>query len=39
MNERTRFWQIFVNEAHSLLLDVFSPVIKLARWLRRHDRK
>ena len=39
MNEITRFWKIFVKEAHGLLLDVFIPFIRLARWLRCHDRK
>jgi len=39
MNIRNWLWKIFVDEARGFLLDVFGPVIRLTRWMRRRDRK
>jgi hypothetical protein len=39
MSKGNRLWQIFVDEARGFLLDVFDPVIRLIRWMRRRDRE
>jgi hypothetical protein len=39
MSTRNRLWKIFVDEARGFLLDVFDPVIKLIKWMRRRGRE
>ncbi len=39
MTKKSRLCEIVVDEARGFLLDVFDPLIRLARWIRRRDRK
>lgn len=39
MSKKSRLWKIAADEARGFFIDVFDPLIRLARWIRRRDRK
>ncbi|SDR60947.1 hypothetical protein SAMN05445850_7460 [Paraburkholderia tuberum] len=39
MNKKSRLWKIAVDEARGFFFDVLDPLIRLAKWIRRRDRK
>jgi hypothetical protein len=38
-NSKKRLWQVFVNECRDYFLELCSPLLVIARWLRRRTRK
>lgn len=38
-NPSKKLWQVFVDECRQCLIDYFTPVIAVGRWIRRHLRK
>lgn len=39
MNVKRRLWKVVIDEARGFLLDVFEPLIRVARRIRRRDGK